>query len=152
MEAAPGESDKGRAGCADVSSMTSSGGERREKPRKTGFYIFFLDIRYVISRLLRWRWWQHELMLCSSIARRVFRLDELGQEILRIAVPAALALAADPLASLVDTAFIGRLGLPDPPFLVSLSLMIPLHLIRNINLQTLLIVCNCSKLRKPIVK
>lgn len=79
-------------------------------------------------------------------------MDELGQEILRIAVPAALALAADPLASLVDTAFIGRLGLPDPPFLVSLSLMIPLHLIRNINLQTLLIVCNCSKLRKPIVK
>ncbi|THU71034.1 hypothetical protein C4D60_Mb08t31270 [Musa balbisiana] len=110
MEAAPGESDKGSAGSADVSSMTSSGGERREKPRKTGFYIFFLDIRYVISRLLRWRWWQHELMLCSSIARRVFRLDELGQEILRIAVPAALALAADPLASLVDTAFIGRLG------------------------------------------
>lgn len=29
---------------------------------------------------------------------------------LRIAVPASLALAADPLASLVDTAFIGRLG------------------------------------------
>ncbi|URE26352.1 MatE [Musa troglodytarum] len=86
MEAAPGDSDKGRAGSADVSSMTSSGGERREKPRKTGFHIFFLDIR------------------------RVFRLDELGQEILRIAVPAALALAADPLASLVDTAFIGRLG------------------------------------------
>ncbi|KAJ8490815.1 hypothetical protein OPV22_012536 [Ensete ventricosum] len=86
MEAASGESDKGRAGSADVSSMTSSGGERRERPRKTGFYIFFLDIR------------------------RVFRLDELGQEILRIAVPAALALAADPLASLVDTAFIGRLG------------------------------------------
>ncbi|RWW15727.1 hypothetical protein GW17_00020419 [Ensete ventricosum] len=110
MEAASGESDKGRAGSADVSSMTSSGGERRERPRKTGFYIFFLDIRYVISRLLRWRWWQYELMLCSSIARRVFRLDELGQEILRIAVPAALALAADPLASLVDTAFIGRLG------------------------------------------
>lgn len=44
------------------------------------------------------------------ITRRVFRLDELGQEILKIAVPAALALAADPLASLVDTAFIGRLG------------------------------------------
>ncbi|OAY68220.1 Protein DETOXIFICATION 42, partial [Ananas comosus] len=29
---------------------------------------------------------------------------------MRIAVPAALALAADPLASLVDTAFVGRLG------------------------------------------
>ncbi|RWW21883.1 hypothetical protein GW17_00013946 [Ensete ventricosum] len=41
-------------------------------------------------------------------ARKVF--DQLGQEILQVAVPAALALAADPLASLVDTAFIGRLG------------------------------------------
>ncbi|RWW40603.1 hypothetical protein BHE74_00053988 [Ensete ventricosum] len=44
-------------------------------------------------------------------ARNVFRFDQLGQEILQVAVPAALALAADPLASLVDTAFIGRLGL-----------------------------------------
>jgi len=42
--------------------------------------------------------------------RSVFKLDELGSEVLRIAVPASLALAADPLASLVDTAFIGRLG------------------------------------------
>ncbi|KAA8517721.1 hypothetical protein F0562_015220 [Nyssa sinensis] len=31
-------------------------------------------------------------------------------EILAIALPAALALAADPIASLVDTAFVGRLG------------------------------------------
>lgn len=31
-------------------------------------------------------------------------------EILRIAVPATLALAADPIASLIDTAFIGHLG------------------------------------------
>ncbi|KAJ0961179.1 hypothetical protein J5N97_000863 [Dioscorea zingiberensis] len=37
-------------------------------------------------------------------------MDEIGSEIARIAVPAAMALAADPLASLVDTAFIGRLG------------------------------------------
>uniref|UniRef100_UPI003F778706 HvAACT1 n=1 Tax=Hordeum vulgare TaxID=4513 RepID=UPI003F778706 len=42
--------------------------------------------------------------------RSVFKLDELGSEVLRIAVPASLALAADPLASLVDTAFIGHLG------------------------------------------
>lgn len=45
----------------------------------------------------------------------MFKLDELGVEIMRIAVPAALALAADPLASLVDTAFVGRLGLKSPP-------------------------------------
>ncbi|KAJ8510330.1 hypothetical protein OPV22_000764 [Ensete ventricosum] len=56
------------------------------KPRKTGLHLFFLDVR------------------------NVFRFDQLGQEILQVAVPAALALAADPLASLVDTAFIGRLG------------------------------------------
>nr|AHA98251.1 MATE1 [Triticum aestivum] len=55
-------------------------------PRTTGMYLFVMNIRFV------------------------FKLDELGSEVLRIAVPASLALAADPLASLVDTAFIGRLG------------------------------------------
>ncbi|KAJ0982329.1 hypothetical protein J5N97_010584 [Dioscorea zingiberensis] len=54
--------------------------------RRTGLHIFFMDIRNVL------------------------KLDEIGLEIARIAVPAALALAADPLASLVDTAFIGQLG------------------------------------------
>ncbi|KAL8496006.1 hypothetical protein ACS0TY_019939 [Phlomoides rotata] len=43
-------------------------------------------------------------------ARHVFRRDEVGKEILGIAFPAALALAADPIASLIDTAFIGSLG------------------------------------------
>ncbi|KAF2282504.1 hypothetical protein GH714_043949 [Hevea brasiliensis] len=42
--------------------------------------------------------------------RNVFRKDELGLEIAQIAVPAALALAADPVASLIDTAFIGHIG------------------------------------------
>ncbi|KAL0371111.1 UNVERIFIED_CONTAM: protein DETOXIFICATION 42 [Sesamum angustifolium] len=42
--------------------------------------------------------------------RSVFKLDELGLEITRIALPAALALTADPVASLVDTAFIGQIG------------------------------------------
>ncbi|TVU47910.1 hypothetical protein EJB05_07526, partial [Eragrostis curvula] len=55
-------------------------------PRKTGLFVFIMNIR------------------------SVFKLDDLGSEVLRIAVPASLALAADPLASLVDTAFIGRLG------------------------------------------
>ncbi|XP_074310566.1 protein DETOXIFICATION 42 isoform X2 [Silene latifolia] len=40
----------------------------------------------------------------------MFKLDELGVEIAQIAFPAALALTADPIASLVDTAFIGRIG------------------------------------------
>ncbi|KAL0799393.1 hypothetical protein Bca101_054568 [Brassica carinata] len=41
---------------------------------------------------------------------RVFSKDAIGREILSIAFPAALALAADPIASLIDTAYIGRLG------------------------------------------
>ncbi|KAK1267257.1 MATE efflux family protein 1 [Acorus gramineus] len=36
--------------------------------------------------------------------------DELGLEIAQIALPAALALTADPIASLIDTAFIGQIG------------------------------------------
>ncbi|KAF3585661.1 hypothetical protein F2Q69_00032164 [Brassica cretica] len=41
---------------------------------------------------------------------RVFSMDAIGREILSMAFPAALALASDPVASLIDTAFIGRLG------------------------------------------
>ncbi|KAI9081978.1 hypothetical protein K1719_036240 [Acacia pycnantha] len=43
-------------------------------------------------------------------ARLVFKSDNLGREILSIALPAAMALTADPIASLVDTAFIGQIG------------------------------------------
>ncbi|KAI4334575.1 hypothetical protein L6164_019249 [Bauhinia variegata] len=43
-------------------------------------------------------------------ARMVFKSDSLCREILSIALPAALALTADPIASLVDTAFIGQIG------------------------------------------
>lgn len=43
-------------------------------------------------------------------ARNIFKKDELGIEIAQIALPAALALAADPVASLIDTAFIGHIG------------------------------------------
>ncbi|KAL6616612.1 hypothetical protein ACP70R_038882 [Stipagrostis hirtigluma subsp. patula] len=56
------------------------------RPRRTGLHLFAMNIK------------------------NVFRLDELGAEVLGIAVPASLALTADPLASLIDTAFIGRLG------------------------------------------
>lgn len=44
------------------------------------------------------------------MGRFVFKLDKLGLEIASIALPAALALTADPIASLVDTAFIGQIG------------------------------------------
>ncbi|XP_023733227.1 protein DETOXIFICATION 42 isoform X1 [Lactuca sativa] len=43
-------------------------------------------------------------------ARSALKMDELGVEIAKIALPAALALTADPIASLVDTAFIGQIG------------------------------------------
>ncbi|KAK4582307.1 hypothetical protein RGQ29_025471 [Quercus rubra] len=49
----------------------------------------------------------------SSRLRRLrdgIKFDELALEILSIALPAALALAADPIASLVDSAFVGHLG------------------------------------------
>ncbi|KAH9301977.1 hypothetical protein KI387_013560, partial [Taxus chinensis] len=42
--------------------------------------------------------------------RNVLKPDKLGREIAQIAFPAALALTADPLASIIDTAFIGRIG------------------------------------------
>lgn len=45
------------------------------------------------------------------MSRLIFKLDELGSEIAQIALPAALALTADPIASLVDTAFIGQIGI-----------------------------------------
>uniref|UniRef100_A0A7N0T6Q4 Protein DETOXIFICATION n=1 Tax=Kalanchoe fedtschenkoi TaxID=63787 RepID=A0A7N0T6Q4_KALFE len=50
------------------------------------------------------------LLVFFRDARHVLKMDALGLEILKIAFPAALALAADPVASLIDTAFIGRLG------------------------------------------
>lgn len=45
-----------------------------------------------------------------DVARNVFRSDEIGREIMQIALPTALALTADPIASLIDTIFIGHIG------------------------------------------
>ncbi|XP_042008250.1 protein DETOXIFICATION 42-like isoform X2 [Salvia splendens] len=42
--------------------------------------------------------------------RSALKPDELGVEIATIAIPAAMALTADPIASLIDTAFIGQIG------------------------------------------
>ncbi|KAL4189589.1 hypothetical protein AMTRI_Chr08g166090 [Amborella trichopoda] len=42
--------------------------------------------------------------------RNAVKADELGLQIASIALPALLALAADPIASLVDTAFVGHVG------------------------------------------
>ncbi|XP_047308385.1 protein DETOXIFICATION 42-like [Impatiens glandulifera] len=54
--------------------------------------------------------WNLPLFLLFKDIRMAFKMDELGLEITRIAIPAAMALAADPIASLIDTAFIGQIG------------------------------------------
>ncbi|ONK59743.1 uncharacterized protein A4U43_C08F10020 [Asparagus officinalis] len=79
---APEENDAVKTTEEDARSAST---EPQLRKRKTGLHIFFMDIR------------------------SVYKLDELGSEIATIAIPAALALAADPLASLVDTAFIGQI-------------------------------------------
>ncbi|KAJ8565624.1 hypothetical protein K7X08_008200 [Anisodus acutangulus] len=56
------------------------------------------------------RTWKIPIFVFFEDIRHVFKFDDLGMEILQIAFPAALALAADPIASLIDTAFIGHLG------------------------------------------
>lgn len=53
------------------------------------------------------------------MTRSVFKKDELGMEIAQIAIPATLTLAADPIASLIDTAFIGHIGLYSQPLCIS---------------------------------
>ncbi|GAB2238097.1 hypothetical protein Droror1_Dr00015999, partial [Drosera rotundifolia] len=54
--------------------------------------------------------WNMPVAVFFKDLRLVFKLDTVGKEILGIALPAALALAADPVASLIDTAFIGHIG------------------------------------------
>ncbi|XP_076884459.1 protein DETOXIFICATION 42-like [Bidens hawaiensis] len=50
------------------------------------------------------------LWVLFNDTRSVFSKDELNLEIAKIAVSATLGLMADPIASLIDTAFIGHLG------------------------------------------
>jgi putative MATE family efflux protein len=66
--------------------MTETGDDLATVKKPIPFLVIFKDLRHVFSR------------------------DTTGREILGIAFPAALALAADPIASLIDTAFVGRLG------------------------------------------
>ncbi|KAL5543406.1 hypothetical protein UlMin_007190 [Ulmus minor] len=54
--------------------------------------------------------WKLHVGVFFGDARSVFKWDLLGKEILGIAIPAALAVAADPVASLIDTAFIGHIA------------------------------------------
>jgi hypothetical protein len=54
-------------------------------------------------------------------------LDRIGLDILSIAVPAALALAADPIAALVDTAFVGHLGEGNLPLFLTFCFSAAFH-------------------------
>ncbi|GAB2233248.1 hypothetical protein Droror1_Dr00002467 [Drosera rotundifolia] len=66
----------------------------------------------IMDDVLAWwrRWGELPICVLFRTSRDVFRKDELGVEIAQIAIPAALALTADPIASLIDTAFIGHIG------------------------------------------
>ncbi|WOK92409.1 hypothetical protein Cni_G01100 [Canna indica] len=77
------------------------------------FFFLIKDVKSLHYRML----YSATVSLMSSPlrvlfkdARHAFQLDELGLEIMKIAFPAALALMADPIASLIDTAFIGQIG------------------------------------------
>ncbi|CAL5196298.1 unnamed protein product [Lathyrus oleraceus] len=54
--------------------------------------------------------WNFPFLVFFHDARLIFKMDALSREILGIALPSALAVAADPIASLIDTAYIGHLG------------------------------------------
>lgn len=55
-------------------------------------------------------------------------MDEIGGEIVSIALPAVLALAADPLTSLVDTAFVGHLGIASYLCFTHANFLLHIHL------------------------
>lgn len=74
------------------------------------FYSYYSDKCIIIVR--------------QNFIRLVFKLDELGLEIAKIAFPAAMALTADPIASLIDTAFIGQIGIYSILFHSSITLLL----------------------------
>jgi hypothetical protein len=44
------------------------------------------------------------------LGRGWFMVDEIGMDILTIALPAVLALATDPITALISTSFVGHVG------------------------------------------
>ncbi|XP_022152644.1 protein DETOXIFICATION 43-like [Momordica charantia] len=63
-----------------------------------------------LGLMMRKNKWKMPMNVFFKDARLVFKWDKLGKEILGIAFPAALAVAADPIASLIDTIFVGHIG------------------------------------------
>ncbi|KAI3826952.1 hypothetical protein L1987_01012 [Smallanthus sonchifolius] len=54
--------------------------------------------------------WNFPILVFFKDSRVALKLDTLGREILSIAIPVTMALAADPVASLIDTMYIGHIG------------------------------------------
>ncbi|XP_076917761.1 protein DETOXIFICATION 42-like [Bidens hawaiensis] len=54
--------------------------------------------------------WNFPILVFFKDSRIALKLDKLGREILSVAIPVTMALAADPVASLIDTIYIGRIG------------------------------------------
>ncbi|KAL8262418.1 hypothetical protein R6Q59_023767 [Mikania micrantha] len=54
--------------------------------------------------------WNLPILIFFKDYRVALKLDSLGREILSIAIPVTIALAADPVASLIDTMYIGHIG------------------------------------------
>ncbi|XP_022144039.1 protein DETOXIFICATION 44, chloroplastic isoform X2 [Momordica charantia] len=76
-------------------SSASSEQVRRDKPAKSSNSLLSAPV---------------SVPLLNRVRDAVFKFDQLALDVLAIALPAALALAADPIASLVDTAFVGHIG------------------------------------------
>lgn len=76
------------------------------------FQVIIFSVKFLFSFMWSRINLKFDFLWCI---RSVFKFDELGLEIARIALPAALALTADPIASLVDTAFIGQIGINNNP-------------------------------------
>ena len=86
-------------------------------------FVCLVEVGSVKLRKNRGFLWDIVFIALSSFGanRQVFKMDELGFEIAQIAFPAALALTADPIASLIDTAFIGQIGTNLPRLCFQLS-------------------------------
>ncbi|KAJ4704345.1 Protein DETOXIFICATION [Melia azedarach] len=104
----------GRGNILSCRGRISSGRSPKSKSTYYFYYSEFQSFKTTAKRLDRPgpnRFSLSDLFfIIFNRLRDGFKLDELGLEIWSIALPAALALAADPITSLVDTAFVGHLG------------------------------------------
>lgn len=82
------------------------------KPPQNSFSSLLHPLRYSLFSVMIF-WVKFWLWFIGFYLGRNgwLKYDDLWMEILSIALPAAVALAADPIASLIDTAFVGHIGI-----------------------------------------